>query len=96
MLAIGTPDDVAQKIEEMLKQSGGFGRLLLMAHNAASWQATQRSYEMFAQYVMPRFQNSDRREQSAQWAAANAGEFIGASVQGITQTVEKYKELLKT
>ena len=35
---------------------------------------------------------SDCKE-SAEWAGANAGEFIGASVKGITQTVEKYKEL---
>ncbi len=55
--AIGTPDRVVAQIDRLQKQSnGGFGAYLMLAHNWANWQATQRSYELIAQEVMPHFQ----------------------------------------
>lgn len=57
MGAIGTPDDCAQQIERLMKQSnGGFGTMLMMAHEWANTAATRRSYELIAKYVMPEFQ----------------------------------------
>ncbi|BCW87555.1 Limonene 1,2-monooxygenase [Alphaproteobacteria bacterium SO-S41] len=53
---IGSPDDVAAAIERILERTGGFGTLLSLAHEWASTEATRRSYELFARYVMPRFQ----------------------------------------
>jgi len=53
---IGSPDDVAAAIEQILERSGGFGTLLSLAHEWASTEATLRSYELFARYVAPRFQ----------------------------------------
>jgi limonene 1,2-monooxygenase len=55
---IGTPDDAIAQIEGLVQQSGGFGAYLMMAHDWTDWAATQRHYELFAKYVMPRFQNS--------------------------------------
>ena len=43
-------------IERAQAGSGGFGVVLLMAHDWADWNATQRSYELFAHYVIPHFQ----------------------------------------
>jgi limonene 1,2-monooxygenase len=91
-LTCGTPDDVADRIEEMLDQSGGFGTFLLLAHNAADWQATQKSYELFSRYVMPRFQNRDRRSQSLQWISDNRGQLFGSVMQATEQAIEKHKE----
>lgn len=69
---IGTPDDAITKIEELHAQSnGGFGCYLLMAHEWASPRATQRHYELFAQYVKPRFQGLSK---SLLQAAADAAE----------------------
>ena len=41
------------------EQSGGFGTFLSLAHNAASPEATRKSYDLIARYVMPRFQHSN-------------------------------------
>ena len=53
---IGTPDDAIAKIEELVEASdGGFGAFLLFDHDWAPPAAKLRSYELFAQYVMPHF-----------------------------------------
>ncbi len=95
VLTVGTPDDVAAQVEGLLTQSGGYGCFLALAHNAADWQATQRSYELFARHVMPRFQHNDRRRESAEFSDQNSGRFIGAMVQAIGQTMEEHKGRLK-
>jgi limonene 1,2-monooxygenase len=66
---IGTPDEAVVQIERLAKQSGGFGCYLMMAHEWADPDATRKSYELFARYVMPRFQDSATRlEASEAWA----------------------------
>ena len=66
---IGTPDDLAAQIERLVRQSGGFGVFLDMAHNWADFAATMRSYELIARYVMPRFDGRGGRQQEAwRWA----------------------------
>jgi limonene 1,2-monooxygenase len=94
-LTYGTPDDVADRIEAMLAKSGGFGTFLLLAHNAAGWEATRRSYELFARYVMPRFQDRDRRADSLGWVAENADDLVGALSRGIEGSLVKYKDKLR-
>jgi limonene 1,2-monooxygenase len=76
MAVIGTPDDAAEKIQALVDQSGGFGAFLFMAHNWARFEDTKRSYELFARYVAPRFQNlNDNREASMAWVKENKGNF---------------------
>ena len=68
---IGTPDEAIAQIERLQKQSGGFGCYLMMAHEWADPEATRRSYELFAQHVMPRLQNSASRLQASErWSAS--------------------------
>lgn len=55
---VGTPDDCIARIEELQERSGGFGGLLVWAHEWASPAATARSYELLARDVAPRFQGS--------------------------------------
>lgn len=58
---IGTPDDVRDQIQRLYDQSnGGFGTFLMLAHEWANTQATRRSYELIAKYVMPDFQGQSR------------------------------------
>jgi limonene 1,2-monooxygenase len=57
---IGTPDDAVAQVQKLVGQSGGFGAMLLMAHEWANPEATRRSYELIAQHVMPRFQGQAR------------------------------------
>jgi limonene 1,2-monooxygenase len=59
MAVIGTPDDAIAQIARLQSQSGGFGCFLQMAHNWADWAETQRSYELIARHVTPRFQGSN-------------------------------------
>ena len=55
--AIGTPEDVIEQINRLVEQSnGGFGSYLMLAHEWANTEATKRSYELIAKYVMPEFQ----------------------------------------
>jgi limonene 1,2-monooxygenase len=56
--AIGTVDDCADQIARLVKQSGGFGAYLMLAHEWANPLATHRSFELVARYVMPHFQGS--------------------------------------
>ena len=54
---VGTPDMAIAQIETLLEQSnGGFGAFMTLAHNWANPESTQKSYELFARHVMPRFQ----------------------------------------
>ena len=55
---VGTPDDCVEVLERLRELTGGFGALLVWAHEWASREATLRSYELLAREVMPRFQGA--------------------------------------
>jgi len=52
---VGTPDDAIAWIERTQAETGGFGGLLLTAHEWAAPEKIRRSIELFARYVMPHF-----------------------------------------
>lgn len=56
MGAIGTAEDVRRQIQRMVDQSGGFGTVLLLAHDWADPTAKFRSWELIARQVAPHFQ----------------------------------------
>lgn len=88
---IGTPDDAVAMVEKLEKQSGGFGCLLMLAHNWANFEATKKSYEMFARHVLPRFNGSNfGRTASLQWYTDNNHELIGKAMQAAAETVQKF------
>jgi len=65
---VGTPDDAVAAIEQIQERSGGIGGLLGLAHEWASTEKTHRSYELWARYVMPRFQGQlDVLEDNRNW-----------------------------
>jgi limonene 1,2-monooxygenase len=91
-LTLGTPDDMIETIAQLEKQSGGFGTVLLLAHNCASPEATFKSYELFARYVMPAVTGANlARGESLDWAHANSQRFIGAMMGGIAKAVEDHE-----
>jgi limonene 1,2-monooxygenase len=72
----GTPDDAIALIERLQAKQGEFGVFLQQAHNWADWEATKRSYELYARYVMPHFSKANApREGSYQWCGDNRAEF---------------------
>ena len=90
---IGTVDDAVAQIERLRVQSGGFGTFLLMGHEWADTAATRHSYELFARYVAPQFQDSSRTlTASRDWAAENRPEFIGAAGNAIMSAIVKHQE----
>jgi len=82
---VGTPDTVSKGIERLIDLSrGGFGGLLFRANEWASREETLKSYELFARYVMPRFQGSlDTVAGSNQWCRDKRKTIFGPNVAAI-------------
>ncbi len=90
VVVVGTPDDLIAQIERLEEQSGGFGAFLSITHDWANGDATRRSYELIARYVMPRFQDSAAYSQrSMEWVQANRMPFLGAATQGVMDAIQK-------
>ena len=89
---IGTPDDAIAKIEELVEASdGGFGAFLLFGHDWATPAAKLRSYELFAQYVMPHFTGQlDAPAASCDWVTGSGGEFVGRAAHAIAKAIEDH------
>jgi limonene 1,2-monooxygenase len=89
---IGTPDDLIAHIQKVQAQSGGFKTFLQLAHNAADFTATKKSYELFARHVMPVFQHSNNnRTPSLEWAAENADRFMPSYIGGIQKAIADHE-----
>ena len=59
---IGTYEDAIEQIENLQQLSnGGFGCFLLFDHNWANWAAKKHHYELFADYVIPHFKQTNKR-----------------------------------
>jgi limonene 1,2-monooxygenase len=95
LAAIGTPDDCIHHFERLWKGSqGGFGAVLLLAHNWADWEATKRSYELMARYVHPHFQRGSNslRQWSYDDATAKHATAGAESAQAVMSEIDKYNE----
>jgi limonene 1,2-monooxygenase len=82
---VGSPDTVAKGIRRLIEHSkGGIGGVMFRAHEWANREATMRSFELFARWVMPRFQGSlDTVFASRDWARANRKTIFAPNVQAI-------------
>lgn len=88
---IGTPEDAARQIQRLWDQSGGYGTYLFMVHDWADREATLRSFELVARYVMPQFQGTlGRLATSHDWAAENRPTFIGRAVEAIGKAIQDH------
>ena len=91
MAVIGTPEDAIAQISRLEAQSGGFGAFLMMDHNWANWDAKRKSYELFARYVAPKFQDlNSNREASLTWAAENRPRFMGEAMAAVGMRVAQH------
>src|SRR3954470_8652367 len=50
---IGTPDDMVAAIRSLQQLTGGFGTVIGFAHDWVNPEASHRSWELFARYVIP-------------------------------------------
>jgi limonene 1,2-monooxygenase len=93
VVTVGTPDDALATIEKLTAKTGGFGTFLLLAHNCADWAATKRSYELFAEHVIPacRTMNVGRMD-SIGWVGQNNEQLFGAMQQATREAIAKYQQ----
>jgi limonene 1,2-monooxygenase len=90
---VGTPDDAIATIEKLSAKTGGFGTFLFLAHNCADWQATQRSYELFAEHVIPACRRMNvGRQDSIGWVGQNSEQLFGAMQQATREAIAKYAQ----
>jgi limonene 1,2-monooxygenase len=91
--AVGTIDDAGAQVEKLVNQSGGFGAMLLLAHEWANPQATWRSYELIAQHVMPAFQGQAYATLDAKARATDTREGLAEQqLQAVAHMTEKYQQ----
>lgn len=79
---VGSPETVAEGIAKLLALTGGgAGAVLFRSHEWANRQQTLDSYELFARWVMPRFQGSaDSTWDSRNWCSDNRGGIFGPAM----------------
>jgi limonene 1,2-monooxygenase len=82
---VGSVETVVRGIKRLEELSGGgFGGVLFRAHEWANREQTLKSYELFARYVMPRFQGSlDMVRGSNDWARGNRKTIFSPNVEAI-------------
>jgi limonene 1,2-monooxygenase len=88
---IGTPDDAIAAIQRLLDKQGGFGCYLNFPTDFADWPATQRSYELYANYVMPHFADANRaRSASFDWVTANQKSFSERRAHAAQSAIDRH------
>jgi limonene 1,2-monooxygenase len=90
----GTPDDAVEAIARLQQLSGGFGTLLAFAHDWTSFEATKRSYDLFARYVIPRVNGLIAPlERSADLVSANKAALMEGGSKAILAAIRKHNAL---
>ena len=89
--AIGTVEDAERQVQKLVDQSGGFGCFLCFGGDIADFEATKRSYELIAQYVMPRFQHQLVAPQASyDWILGADHAFVKATINAIDKSAAEY------
>ena len=96
---IGTPDDMIKAVKDMLELTGGFGTVIGFAHDWANREATLRSWDMVARYVIPEVNGMlENYRESQQYVINNrevfdrAGEAVMAKFMSNEQAVAAMKQ----
>jgi len=90
---IGTPEDAIERIEALQERSGGFGTILLLAHDTADRKSRLNSYELFANRVRPHLRGANRnRHESLDWFQRNSTTVVGDLKKAIGQTIADHEQ----
>ena len=88
---VGTPDDCVEGIKRLDEQSGGYGGFMVQTIDWARREQMLHSYELFARYVMPRFQDSlSAPSASNRWAADRKETLVSGRARAIHQARDDY------
>ena len=85
---VGTPDDLVAAIRSMREITGGFGVVLGFAHDWANWEATRRSWDLVARYVIPEINGYTRGFRASQeYLHANQAELMAGASAAVMQKI---------
>ena len=87
---VGTPDELVAAIRHLQDITGGFGVVLGFAHDWANREATLRSWDLMARYVIPEINGSTTWiRESQEYLHANQAELMaGASKAVVSKILE--------
>jgi limonene 1,2-monooxygenase len=90
---IGSPDDAVDAIHKLSELTGGFGTLVGFMHDWASHEATLRSYDMMARYVVPKVTRAlDSIERSRSLLQSNNTALMEAAGRGIIKAIRDHNK----
>ncbi len=85
---VGTPDDLVAAIRDLQEISGGFGVVLGFAHDWANHEATRRSWELVARYVIPEINGyTAGLRESQRYLHENQGDLIGGASRAVMSKI---------
>jgi limonene 1,2-monooxygenase len=85
---IGTPDQMVAMIRQLQETTGGFGVVLGFAHDWANREATLRSWELFARYVVPEITGTTRNiRASQQFLHDHRAELMGGASRAVMSKI---------
>ncbi len=85
---IGTPDELVTAIRHLQDLTGGFGVVLGFAHDWAGREATFRSWELFARYVVPELTGvTAGLRASQQYLHDNQAELMGGASRAVMSKI---------
>ena len=90
---VGTPDELVAAIRQLQDLTGGFGVVLGFVHDWANQEATLRSWDLFARYVVPELNGyTQPLRESARYVHENQRELIaGASAAVMAKIAQNEK-----
>jgi len=85
---VGTPDDLIAMIHDLQRVTGGFGVVLGFAHDWANREATLRSWDLVARYVIPAVNGTIRPQiESAEYVAAHRNELMAGATAAVMSKI---------
>ncbi|MBI5090227.1 MAG: LLM class flavin-dependent oxidoreductase [Actinobacteria bacterium] len=85
---VGTPDELVTAIRHLQQLTGGFGVVLGFAHDWANREATLRSWDLVARYVIPELNGFVRPMQaSADYLNANKGDLMAGATAAVMSKI---------
>lgn len=92
-MVIGTPEMAIEQLERLVEKTGGFGCYLFLGADLADFGATKRSYELFAEQVMPHFTGQLAPVQASYDRVVGAGSrWVDATLNAQLTAIAKYEE----
>jgi limonene 1,2-monooxygenase len=89
---VGTPDDLVAAIRHLQEITGGFGVVLGFAHDWANPEATRRSWDLVARYVVPEINGTTARlRESAQFLHDNQADLMGGAGRAVMSKIAAHE-----